>query len=195
MTIAQRKDARTLLHFQDNLNGLWVRIAQYSIPHGGKFTYPSDKRRTKESTEKMIEAEKNLDEFWALLEARWKKLARKSLEKSMCEHIPSHRGLPLERTGPWVEPAPKPKEANTLETYTTPVIPEPEYYDPNSLNTKSKIKTRGLATHAAPETKSIITPGLQLDKQPLLKVDKRTLEVFNTIFHIPNSSDQPGEIA
>jgi hypothetical protein len=195
MLIAQTKDIQTLMDFQDNLNDLLVGVAPYGMPRGGRFNYPSDKRRTKENTEKMIEAEKNLDEFWTLIEARWKKLARKSLERSMGEHVPSHRGLPLARTAPWVEPTPKSKEAKTLGTYTTPVIPESEYYDPASLTPKSKIKTRGLASHTSPETKSITAAGSQPDKQPLLKVDKRTLKVFNTIFHLPNASDQPGEIA
>jgi hypothetical protein len=176
------------------MNTSLTGITQYGMPSGGKFTYPSDKRRTKQNTEKMIVAEKNLDHFWSLYDARWKRLVGKTINASMGEHVPIHRGQPLERTGPWIEPVQKP-EKGEIRPFTPLEIPQATYYNPTILVAKTKLKTKGVASKESDSQPSPSAAGEQPDKQPLLKVDKRTLKVFSTVFHIPNTSDQPGEIA
>jgi hypothetical protein len=192
-----RKDSLTQERFTDQMNTSLTGITQYGMPAGGKFNYPSDKRRTKQNTEKMIEAEKNLDHFWSLYDTRWKKLVGKTMDASMGEHVPIHRGQPLERTAPWVEPAPKTKEDKEVGSSTsfTPLdIPQAAYYDPTKAVTKAKLKTKGVASKGSISQPFPVAAGEQPDKQPVLKVDKRTLKVFSMLFHIPNVHDQPGEI-
>jgi hypothetical protein len=69
-----QKDSLTQVSFSDQMNTALTGITQYGMPSDGKFNYPSGKRRTAQNTEKMIQAEKNLDHFWTLYDARWKRL-------------------------------------------------------------------------------------------------------------------------
>lgn len=48
-----------------NMDKVLQGITPLAIPTDHKFDYPIDKKRTKQTTEKMITAEKNLDLFWA----------------------------------------------------------------------------------------------------------------------------------
>jgi hypothetical protein len=46
----------------------------------GRFNYPSDKQRTKQTTEKMQQAESNLDLFWNKFDQEYRKRGSKSLK-------------------------------------------------------------------------------------------------------------------
>lgn len=63
-----------------------------------------------------------------------------------------------------------------------------------NLTSKVKVKAKGVAIKGS--TRPTPKPaGGQPDEQPLIKVDKRALRVLGTLFHIPNVTDQTGEIA
>lgn len=70
-----------------------------------RFHYPSDKRRTKETTEAMQLAEKNLDQFWAKFDAKYKS----KFGKPMSEIVEgfSFETRDLEQTSNWLESAAK----------------------------------------------------------------------------------------
>ncbi|KAH8669437.1 hypothetical protein BGZ61DRAFT_509468 [Ilyonectria robusta] len=78
------------------------KTARFGEPLSGRFTYPIDKRRTKENVETLRRAERNLDVFWAsvdrLLHAKLGKL-----QASAVQGLFSQARL-LQRTPEWVEP-------------------------------------------------------------------------------------------
>jgi hypothetical protein len=52
-------------------------IVTLAMPKDDKFNYPTDKKRTKQTIEAMIKAERNLDLFWSKYDASWKRLTAK----------------------------------------------------------------------------------------------------------------------
>jgi hypothetical protein len=66
-------------------------ITQMAMPGDGKFNYPTDKKRTKQTTEAMITAEKNLDLFWSRFDMTWKRLAGKNIGDCMGDHSPRQK--------------------------------------------------------------------------------------------------------
>ena len=178
-------------------------LVSLGAPHDGRFRYPADKRRTRENTEAMQLAEKNLDKFWCEFDRQFKSVYASS-PRVRC--LLSQRIL--ERTPAWVEPV---ESSRSAKAYTIDVEAEPLVKRLSELNfdlerrsertigrdspsTKSKIKTRGISS-AQPLTVSTIATENQLDRQPNFQIDKRALKVFKTIFHSPSVSSQPGEIA
>jgi len=178
-------------------------ITPFAMPQDGKFHYPTDKKRTKQTTETMIAAEKHLDLFWSKFDMNWKKIAKKSIDASMGHHIPSHRGQQLERTAPWVEPIQEKSQKQKVEQKAGKE--SKEWVDTMSsaenkipVNIKRKLKTKGVGQPvvetSTQQTRAHEAPGQQTDKQPSFKVDKSALKVFNTLFYTPGQTDQPGEI-
>ncbi|KAF9945186.1 hypothetical protein BGZ72_001585 [Mortierella alpina] len=169
-------------------------------PSNGKFFYPVEKRRTKETTEAMQQAEKNLDDFW------------ERLDKFLLPKMdPSHGGALtrlltdsriLHRTPDWVEPdlSLSPAERQKEEPKEDIVKPLSKIFSeqprPQSATApKTKVKTRGVAVpSAAAVEESPSGSGQQEDIQPTFAVDKRSLKVFSTLFYKPSTSSQPGEV-
>lgn len=163
-----------------------------------RFYYPSDKRRTRETTEAMRLAEEKLDQFWTTIDGKYKSKVGKSIDELAEGFLSEKRDL--QRTPEWVEPNPKPKKAgpksvqavddsfSTLGLSSTGSISQEK-----STMPKPKIKTKGVAgTSEATATQ----PGQpsQADIQPILPVDRRAHKVFKTLFFTPNLTDLPGEI-
>ena len=164
-----------------------------AMPGDGKFNYPTDKKRTKQTTETMITAEKNLDLFWSRFDVNWKRLAGKNISDCMGDHAPRQKGQQKERTAPWVEPVKEekskagPKDLNPKEWSN---IKD----DKILVTIKQKVKTKGIGQTTDIEEAAQKAPSAQVDQQPIFKVDKSSLKVFNTLFFTPGQAKAPGEI-
>jgi len=164
-----------------------------AMPGDGKFNYPTDKKRTKQTTEAMMTAEKNLDLFWSRFDVNWKRLAGKNISDCMGDHAPRQKGQQKERTAPWVEPVKEekskagPKDLNPKEWSN---IKD----DKILVTIKQKVKTKGIGQTTDIEEAAQKAPSAQVDQQPIFKVDKSSLKVFNTLFFTPGQAKAPGEI-
>lgn len=180
-----------------------TELSRLGTPIGGRFAYPADKRRTKQTTEAMQKAERNLNEFWAAVDEHF------TDRGGRMEEILSlvSTGWPLQRTQDWVEPI---REA-TKSVKQLPKIPEnhspiKEDGPVDALNIRSEI----LAAQASPKTKTrgntISAPSPEPPRQlpepeqpdeehPTFAVSKRTLKTFSAFFHNPSEPNQPGEIS
>src|SRR6202167_4940600 len=149
------KEATFQINYLDNMDRVMLGITQLAMPKDGKFDYPIDKKRTKQTTEAMINAEKNLDFFWIKFDANWRRLAGKNIDKCMGDHKPGQSGQKIKRTATWVEPvkeAKKPKvepvdldvKAWTNSTSTNEEIP--------AKPSKQKVKTKRATVE--PDTKT-----------------------------------------
>ncbi|KAF9100522.1 hypothetical protein BGX27_000354 [Mortierella sp. AM989] len=211
---AARQDELAAKYVQrtSRIQELDIAFKQISLadadPSDGKFFYPVEKRRTKENTELMQQAERTLDKFWEKLDKFILQKIDVSRQGALTQLLSDNRIL--HRTPDWVQPDPtlpptdRQKE-NRVEELVKPL--SQLYFDiehrtqstvelREKTPQKTKAKTRGVAL----TTPSLIEPshpvGAQhsVDIQPTFNVDKRALKVFSTLFYKPSSSDQPGEI-
>lgn len=186
----------------------WVRILQtlkkseialgrHAGLANGKFYYPVEKRRTRETVEAMQSAEQALDNFWLKVDELLH-LNIKSLNGLALKELLGSRKL--QRTSNWVEPKSKTKTevADLLK-------PLSEIYFDLECRTEStqreteakripkpKAKTRGGATaQDAAETHDAAA----IDPQSVFQVDQRALKVFKTLFFTSPLTGTPGEVA
>jgi len=188
-----------------NMKG--ISLASVGSLSDRRFHYPSDKRRTCETTNAMREAESNLDLFWQTVDHHFKGKCGKTLDQIV-------RNLPLDdrklqRTPEWIEPEPEPKkeiksEASEelykpfsqlrieLEAQTGSSLPS------ENLNpAKAKVKTRGVPQTSEPDGSNGEIEGEESQKvgiHPTFTVSKRAFKVFSTLFHNPAEANQPGEL-
>ncbi|CAF9941525.1 MAG: hypothetical protein HETSPECPRED_003636 [Heterodermia speciosa] len=192
---------------QKNLEGYFAcqfgsKITTLGTPNEGRFYYPVDKRKTRDNTDAMIRSEKMLDEFWLMVDREL--LSRKALSPRMSLFL-SQR-IP-ERTPEWIEPA-KPSQHNFSED-DTDALNEPlsdlhfrfEHSSERiiihdwSSASKAKVKTRGAAPLPSAATLPETVTDKDDDTEPRLSVSPRAHKVFNTLFYVPSTSSQPGELA
>ena len=180
-------------------------IASFGIPQDKKFFYPVDKRRTKENTEAMRAAEKNLDLFWQKVDRHMTGKSKHELEHTNVWRMLSQPRT-LQRTLEWTEPDTRNQQPQANEEIGAFLKPLSEVYfdlehrtktsiEPGQVpQKKTKEKTRAEARPpnepAAEQVPDRQTP----DKQPLFTVDRRAYKVFSTLFYKPAASSQPGEI-
>ncbi|KAF2108677.1 hypothetical protein BDV96DRAFT_616222 [Lophiotrema nucula] len=169
---------------------------------GVRFAYPVDKRRTQENVEKLRRAEANLDQFWAAVDARFKKTSSVS-QHDLVEHLLTKERI-LQRTPPWTAPTKPTQVSHTLANqdynyeYLSPTLHDSTKditgnFNKLSVASKQKTKTHGIADPTIGSSEILQQP-VSIEEQQIFRVDKRTYKVFKTIFHSPNSPDQPGEI-
>lgn len=177
-------------------------ITSLGTPSGGRFYYPVEKRRTRENTEAMMQAEENLDAFWRAVD---RELMSKSSISSRLQKLLSQRVL--QRTPEWIEPAKVPKPGTAAPDISILRKPLSELYFQLEQSTertinreklsapKAKVKTRGAAqsVETTPETEPLDRH--RPDTQPTFTVDNRALKTFKTLFFTPSTSSQPGEVA
>jgi hypothetical protein len=166
-------------------------------PTKGKFTYPIDKRRTKENVEALRKPEGNLDAFWAavglIVASKAGDITSTAVWKLLTQpHI-------LQRTAEWVEPAP----AQEKGAAPSPVGIHASYHpisvtysglSGRSLATEPKAKTKTRGKTQTTTTINGPTPANAPDTRPTFSVDGRALKVFRTLFFNPAVTSTPGEV-
>ncbi|RDL38913.1 Uncharacterized protein BP5553_03253 [Venustampulla echinocandica] len=195
------EEAKYTMEWMEHMDYVLKGIAELAMPKDEKFYYPTDKKRTSQTTDAMIKAERNLDLFWSRYNLNWKRIARKTVDASMGDHIPSHRGQPLARTAPWVEPRKELKAPQ--EPRGPPKDPDGSFgagsgtKDQKPEPKQQKLKTKGVGKSKEKDNQQKNNnnpPSSQVSPQPLFRVDKRSLKVVRVLFHVPNQNDKPGEI-
>ncbi|KAG2417841.1 hypothetical protein HFD88_000940 [Aspergillus terreus] len=179
-----------------------TNVTSLGEPSGGKFTYPIDKRRTKENVAALRRAEANLDAFWeAIDQAMLRKVG--GLRGTAVRRLLSQPRI-LQRTPEWVEPTPtasaqvKKGEADLNASYQplSTIYTDLRSTKVEVARPKAKVKTRGTPRPVAKsptEAEPVLQPN-PIDPQPSFPVDARALKVFRTIFFNPAVTSTPGEI-
>lgn len=169
-------------------------VSRFGNPEDGKFKYPIDKRRTKETVDQLRKAEGNLDTFWKEVD----RITSKSKEfSSLATGQLLKQAKILKRTPEWVEPAKEVSQTSEPKGETSIPLSSLYFNDGKSsftvIKPKEKKKTRGTpattqdTTHDAPaETK--------VDEQPVFELDNRAIKVFRTVFYTPSLTATPGEV-
>jgi hypothetical protein len=177
-------------------------ITSLGTPSGGRFYYPVEKRRTRENTEAMMQAEENLDAFWRAVD---RELMSKSSISSHLQKLLSQR-VP-QRTPEWIEPAKAPKpgaaapDISILRKPLSELHFQLEQSTERTINReklsapKAKVKSRGAAQLVETTSETEPLDRHRPDTQPTFTVDNRALKTFKTLFFTPSTSSQPGEMA
>ncbi|KAG0050122.1 hypothetical protein BGZ83_005081 [Gryganskiella cystojenkinii] len=181
-------------------------------PTSGRFFYPVDKRRTKETTEAMQKAEKNLDAFWAVFD---KILVTKVDSNRQGALMRMNENRTLHRTRAWIEPAPKTKQPKSTNLKSIDGISNTLsqlHLDSEQHSTtekaqrpspsKTKVKTKGVdSTKINTTNTTVATASTKSDKESIeddtsitIPVDVRSFKVLGTLFYQPTVNSQPGEI-
>ena len=180
-----------------NLGG--ISLADVGTPSEGKFDYPSEKRKTLQSTIAMRAAEHHLDSFWRKFDQHMES------RHVAVQHLLS-KDRQVQRTPEWVDPVKDPRKAteDTVEVLYKPLsqlgigVEERIHRDIISegpIPAKVKNKTRGAARLPESETTPDLSEERQkLDIQPQFAVGKRAFKVFSILFHNPYLADTPGEV-
>lgn len=175
-------------------------IASLGIPSDSRFYYPVDKRGTRENTESMRTAEKNLDDFWRAMDGELvSKGAVTSRTRSLLD------GRLLQRTEEWIEPS-KAQQVEAVSVLPRSLAEQMLHLERSTTSTldvgsstapKNKTKTRGISELAIADADAVPQPmkPMKFDQQPEFQVDKRAHKVFKTIFFTPSTSSLPGEVA
>lgn len=175
-----------------------TRVVNLGEPSDGKFTYPVEKRRTKDNVEALRTAESHLDDFWAAIDQIMAAKAG-NLHGLAVRNLLSQPRI-LQRTLEWVEPEKKTPTV-TAESYTSyqPFSGIYSGLQARSLDVaqpKAKIKTRGTpqpTPASVTETEALELPN-PADSQPKFSVDARAFKVFRAVFFNPAVTSTPGEV-
>lgn len=178
-------------------------------PTSGKFSYPVNKRRTKESTGAMQRAERNLDNFWAIYDTHVDGVCIPETKWVFRDLLPQNKELM--RTPDWVEPEKTSCIANQHDAAKRDLPPTPFVHSqetaphPKSsvlLPLRSKPKTRGAAS-TPPGPSDGGGGNINVDEdgglpvqdtaQPQFAVKARAYKVFSTLFYTPTPHSQPGD--
>ncbi|KAI6773236.1 hypothetical protein HG531_000085 [Fusarium graminearum] len=175
-------------------------------PSGGKFKYPYEKRRNKDTVNALRQAEANLDVVWAELDRLTK--TNKTHYKDLTLY--SLLSRTLRRTPEWVEPEQTKKKGQPSGTDKDLVFlnrPLSNLFlgqsEQETLKTglSGKKKSKEKAKGEPAEAQHVDTPPVEVpepenvDKQLTFTVDARALKVFRTLFFNPEVTSSPGVIA
>ncbi|KAF5487168.1 hypothetical protein CGCS363_v013026 [Colletotrichum siamense] len=180
--------------------------ARLAEPSNNRFTYPSEKRRTKAITATLIEAERNVDAVWATVDRLIREKAG-GLWMDAVRHVLEYNRS-LQRTPKWVdepeatgEKKPKPTDVQTDMIYrplsTLYFEKSGEAAQDVTRPPKTKKKTKGAASQDLAET-SIPTADADASNEPVsspICVDARSFKVFRTLFFDPNVTSHPGQVS
>jgi hypothetical protein len=171
------------------------------------FDYPVARMRTKENVRLMQLAEANLDALWARLDALMRPHADEYPGTVIAQAI--LRPHILQRTPEWTPPTPRKVAAipNASLCVVTNALPgqllhekagaKPTDGPETTITPSKKIKARGSPTKAArapaTETKTASTEHVAAQLKTV-EADKRSFNVFRTLFFHLSSDAAPGEV-
>ena len=186
-------------------------------PTGSRFKYPIEKRKTRQNTEQMQAAERNLDAFWERVDEF---LIKENLVLRGSIHSMLSDSRILHRTPDWVDEPPQSAASTTNapqaatastqpdskplsqsfynKSYTTGGSPPPPW---KPTPVKIKIKTRGVAHRNNPAAAADAAQEEEEQQEqneagePIYRVDKRTLDVLDSLFFVRSRGTGPGEVA
>jgi hypothetical protein len=158
-----------------------------------RFDYPSNDRRSAGTTQRMRQAEKELDAIWKIVDRHFLNELGTTIHKFL-----SIGERTVERTSEWVEPvrvsqvistsADMAEEFTALDLEERTRVVEPAT---DATPSKTKIKTRRIGTEPTPTDKEDALP--VADALITIAVSKRAQKVFSVLFY--NSAESPpGEI-
>ncbi|KAI0903681.1 hypothetical protein F4823DRAFT_617631 [Ustulina deusta] len=178
------------------------QVVRLGTPSDKRFSYPVEKRRTKQNVEALRRAEQNLDEFWAAVD-------RVVYTRCGQSAAPTHRRV-MRRTPEWVEPATTatnsgreavldPDLADLYKPLSTIYIGESTGDKTSTITSTTKTKTK---THALAQPADSLPAVIQNDEpreEPAVPVhvavDARSFKVFRTLFFNPAVTSSPGEVS
>jgi hypothetical protein len=192
----------------DRLSHAFARFGQsfgrLGAPTNGRFSYPVEKRMTKENVAALRRAESHLDAFWQAFDKPVIETFR-SLEKTAIRRFLLQPRV-LQRTPAWIEP-PKSKPSVPQIPYTSFAELElnRRHLTERTVSNeelkpfpKAKNKTRGIASQVEVQQEEIDPQEDQdhsvRNETPSFSVDSRALKVFKTIFYTPSITATPGEV-
>ncbi|KAH6994531.1 hypothetical protein EDB82DRAFT_476264 [Fusarium venenatum] len=181
-------------------------LGRIANPTGGKFKYPYEKRRTKDTVHALRQAEANLDIVWAELERLKEANVTQFRDLALYRLLSQPRSLRM--TAEWVEPEQSNKKGQPSTDYDLWFLNRPlsnlflgESEQPtqkiDKTTKKMKAKTKGEPSKTQNgDTRTVEVPEPEtVDQQPTFAVDARALKVFRTLFFNPDVTSTPGEIA
>ena len=175
-------------------------ITNLGNPKNGKFSYPINKRRTRENVTKMMAAERSLDLFWEALD---KKMRHMQAMSPFLSQIITERVLyrTTERDALVSNPKSKKDSFEEVIQSMSEIDFEREYRSERTVmqggvvEPKEKRKTRGIAQlPEASSSQAKVPDAATQDAKATLKVDKRAAKTFNTLFFTPSVSAVPGDV-
>ncbi|SMR52802.1 unnamed protein product [Zymoseptoria tritici ST99CH_1E4] len=182
------------------VTGSQTALAKYGAASEGRFNYPIEKRRTRETTEAMQRAEANLDLFWRKVDEILH-LNAGDLDGFAVKTLLHEREL--QRTPDWVEPT-KSKPVTRIEPLTRPL--SEVYFDleqrtertiqpSDTVKERTKRKTRPEPNEQQSTLPVEANVAHDSEVHPTFEVDQRALKVFRTLFYTPSLTGAPGEVS
>ncbi|KAL7629229.1 hypothetical protein AAE478_000749 [Parahypoxylon ruwenzoriense] len=174
---------------------IWVKLAPLGCPKGGKFHYPVDEPRSKETTEAMRQAEANLDIFWKRLvrDLKTRKVLSPLTRDIICGDF--------RKTEPWVEPRKLSKKAKEEEKKKEEQKEESLTKWLKDLGLETPARAHKVKGKMKEQTKTDVksSDGSVEDEAEesgptSFKVNKRALKVFSALFFDGPNPSQAGDI-
>ncbi|KAL6853213.1 hypothetical protein J3F83DRAFT_756200 [Trichoderma novae-zelandiae] len=181
-------------------------VARLAEPLLGNFSYPIDKRRTKENVDKLRQAERDLDRFWAEVD-RVMRPTSSTLQDTAFRKLITQASSSLQRTPEWVD-QPTPLHVASTAHVEQPLSPlyfelwngraQGQEASGSAYTTpaRPKVKTRGTAdrqTESSQSAEPTHEEEVEAPK-PCIKVDSRAFKVFRTLFFNSDITSTPGEV-
>ncbi|KAI8713049.1 hypothetical protein NCS52_01248200 [Fusarium sp. LHS14.1] len=177
-----------------------TNVGRLAEPSGGKFSYPFDKRRTKDTVDALRRAEANLDAVWEKIDEQLRSKAP-ALQGTAVNRFLSKPRM-LRRTGEWVEPTAAAKDKKVadpdLDILSRPLSNmffdhSEDKVQGSKTQQKVKTKTKGVSSAKPAAAPEALEPD-NTDPQPTFHVDARTFKVFRTLFFNPDVNSTPGSV-
>lgn len=190
------EDTAELFIFQDELKELEPKLTAAGLPLG-KFDYPSEKRRTALTTDKLRQAESNLDAFWNIVDEHYIRKTGESIHQILSKALTPRT---LERTPEWIEPPMpliKPTSPVAENTgFTTLDLSQPTQVLEKDIMIpiKIKLKTRSPATESPVTVDDVGNDDTSPIAMSTIPVSKRAYKTFSALFYNPARDVLPGEI-
>lgn len=186
-------------HYDARMLPLFEALNTLGDPADGKFHYPADKRRTRDTVEALRKAEWHLDVFWTGI--------YRIMPQTGDFREKMHQYSQVQRTPKWVEAATEHVSSRPISG--TQEVPLSEIYADLESRTsatisdglevekrKPKIKTKGVPNPNLAQGETIDeldTPGAQ-EHQTIISVNRRAFKTFRALFFDPSVTSAAGEV-